>query len=448
MSDTHAIKEGKNLENKYLVQYSTLETGSQATPVSQQYDERPPQESSSANFNSFMAQFIDFQAHAIASAHDKKEESEKEEKWHKRINVKIRKYILFASVTVDRVVPESPDSEYKTMLDNKKEQSLSFMHACILIQRNGTQVIDNNLATSLWNGILYNPNLQGPPIGLSIFYSVPAPLIGGELTMTQEEVIMRQKSNNMPLALIKNLTTSQIQIPKDDNDFIATLENFIAIVDFVLGKESFVLSKVKWLARAINKNKSAFKGVSTFDDEFIPSLMQAIDIKIQLFIASCAQEDDIENVNFRILDFTDEVNCILTRKSIGISIPALVKQAMNGHTGKTREAKHGKRSFDSKDDNETPNQKRKVASSATKNPSPVNPGWIKKGENFNVFQPHVSTIPLLNGNPICAKYHVKGVCNYGDECLRKASHTNKFDEYTKAAFSSWVAKCRQLADKN
>ena len=449
-SDAYAIKEGSDIEKKYLLRYQTsVETGTQAA----RNDTHPNEHSqapTSDKLSMFMEQFVDFQARAISMAHDKKEEVEKEENWHKRMNVKTRKYILFASVSVDRVVPECPDGEYKVMLDNKKEQSLSYMQACILIHRNGTQVIDMNLSTSLWHGSLYNVNLHGPPVGLSIFYAVPAPLIGGEAAMSQEEVSYRQKSNNMPLALIKNLTTSQIQIPKDDNDFIATLENFIAVIDFVLGKESYVLSKVKRLAQAINKNKSAFKAVSTFDNKFIPSLMQAIDIKIQLFIASCAQEDDIDDVNFRILDFTDEVNCILTRKSIGISLPTLIKQAMGGYansTGENTENRPGKRSNNFEDESEAPNSKRKATFSPAKNSSPVESSWIKKGENYNVFQPHVKSIPNLHGNPICAKYHVKGICTYGDECQRKSSHNNKFDDSTKAAFSAWVAHCRKSAGK-
>ena len=444
--DAYAVKEGIAIEQKYLVEYSTGGTGTQDPQCFEHAYERPPSPTGD-KLQTFMEQFIDFQARAISLAHDKKDESEKAEKWQKRMNATSRKFILFASASADRTVPEFPNSEYKTMLDNNKDQALSFLQASILIHRNGTQVIDSNLAVSLWNGFLYNANLQGPPIGLSIFYAVPAPLIGGETAMTQEEATLRQKTNNMSLSIIKTLTTSQIQIPKDDNDFIATLENFMAIVDFVLGKDSFVLSKITKLSQAINKNKSAFKAVSTFDANFIPSLMQAIDIKIQLFIASCAKEESIEDANFRILDFTDEVNCILIRKSLNISLPPLVKQVLSGNAQK-HEQKSGKRSIESSDDHTAPNNKRKASFSPAKNTSPVDKAWIKMGENYNVFQPHITSIPTLNGNPICAKYHVKGICSYGDDCQRKSSHTNKFDESTKTAFSKWVAKCRYLADKN
>jgi hypothetical protein len=57
----------------------------------------------------------------------------------------------------------------------------------------------------------------------------------------------------------------------------------------------------------------------------------------------------------------------------------------------------------------------------------------------------MKTVPNHQGNPICVKYHVKGVCTYGDGCQRKLTHTNKFDEATTAAFDAWASKCRRLA---
>ena len=75
-SDVHAIKEGADIENKYLIQYSTGETGSRTT----RYTNRPndtQQPATSNKLNTFMEQFVDFQSRAILLAHDKKEESER-----------------------------------------------------------------------------------------------------------------------------------------------------------------------------------------------------------------------------------------------------------------------------------------------------------------------------------------------------------------------------------
>jgi hypothetical protein len=102
------------------------------------------------------------------------------------------------------------------------------------------------------------------------------------------------------------------QIPKDNNEFQATLKNYLRILDFVLGIDSFAYAKLNVLLQAINKNKGDFKAVTTFDRKFVASLMQAINIKVKIFIESCAKEMQLKNFNFGILDFTKEVNCILT----------------------------------------------------------------------------------------------------------------------------------------
>jgi hypothetical protein len=166
-------------------------------------------------------------------------------------------------------------------------------------------------------------------MSMSIFFAVPAPLIGGEAKMTQDEFDLCKNSNNLSLAQIKSATHSQVQIPKDDNDFKATLKNFLCIVDFVLGKDSFVYAKLNVLLQAIEKNNGSRAHretypVTTFDSKFVASLMQAIDIKVNIFIESCAKETLFSNVNFGFVDFTEEVNCILTRKSIGIVLPPLI----------------------------------------------------------------------------------------------------------------------------
>jgi hypothetical protein len=59
--------------------------------------------------------------------------------------------------------------------------------------------------------------------------------------------------------------------------------------------------------QAIEKNKGAFNPVTTFDSKFVTSLMQVFDIKVKIFIESCAKETLFSNVNFGIVDFTEEV---------------------------------------------------------------------------------------------------------------------------------------------
>ena len=82
-----------------------------------------------------------------------------------------------------------------------------------------------------------------------------------------------------------------------------------------------------------------------------------------------------------------------------------------------------------------------------KNESPVDPSWIRKGENYaETFNKHLSTLPKCKGKQICVKFHVQGTCPFGDACQRKDTHNNDFDEKAKREFGDWIKKCRGKQD--
>ena len=81
-SNVHAIKEGADIEIKYLIQYPTGETGTHTARVTNHQNDTQ-HTATNDRLNTFIEQFVDFQARAISLAHDKKEESEKAEKWQK-----------------------------------------------------------------------------------------------------------------------------------------------------------------------------------------------------------------------------------------------------------------------------------------------------------------------------------------------------------------------------
>jgi hypothetical protein len=442
--DERALKVGIETEDKYQIRFTTGESGTQRTLGDVQLDQSI-QAAISKRYDPIIESNADFQAKLISMTLDKSDKEKTGKGW-KRLNDHNKQYILFAGASVERKVATGPNEEFSKFLDLKKDQALPFLQSSIITQRGGSQVIDMAINAWLWNGTLYNANHHGAPIGLSIFYAVPAPLIGGEHAMSQDEFNIRKDCNNLSLAEIKAAMQSQVQIPKDDNEFKATMENFLCIVDFVLGKTSFVYAQLDGLLNTINKNKGAFKAVTTQNDRFIASLMQAIDIKSQLFFKSCAAEQTLDKVNFDHLNFADEVNCILTHKSIGISLPLVVLQALKDGIPDHKAAKNGKRPPNAAEHHEEPTPKRKAQASA-KNASPVKASWIKKGENFSIFQAQMKSVPTLKGKEICAKYHVMGVCKFGEGCQRSRTHTNDWDEATIAAFDAWVNKCRQMAGK-
>jgi hypothetical protein len=145
-----------------------------------------------------------------------------------------------------------------------------------------------------------------------------------------------------------------------------------------------------------NNKKGAFKPVPTFNNKFIALLMQAINIKSQLFFKFCTQEHYIDNFDFEILNFGVEVNSILTRKSIGISLPPSVQQILDeSKTGQNHAAKHGQQTNVGVDNHEVPNPKCKAMLPA------------KNEEQMNL-------VPNHRQKPICAKYLVVGGCESGN----------------------------------
>jgi hypothetical protein len=258
-----ALKEGENLEKKYSIFVPTSPSGNQPIPETVQ-THKNTQDAIDGNYNSFFKR----NAKLFSLAFDN---IEKARKGFTRLTASNRKYILFASSSVDCKLSEKPNKEFKEFLHLKKDQAISYMQASIIAQRSGSQVIDLLIANTLWNGTLYSANHHGPPMSLTIFFAVPASLIRGEAEMTQDECNLCKDLNNLALAQIKNAMHLQVQIPKDDNEFKAALENFLCIVDFGLGKDSFVYAKPNVLLQAIDKKKGAFKAVTTFNSKFVAS---------------------------------------------------------------------------------------------------------------------------------------------------------------------------------
>ena len=92
-------------------------------------------------------------------------------------------------------------------------------------------------------------------------------------------------------------------------------------------------------------------------------------------------------------------------------------------------------------------KRKKGGNTAAINTSPINKDWIKEGESFGIFHAHMATAPKFDGSSICIKYHVKGSCPFGENCPRKKTHTNAFDEKTKSDFEAWLKMCHKSAGK-
>ena len=271
---------------------------------------------------------------------------------------------------------------------------------------------------------------------------------------------MRIQSQNLSASQIQALTKSQVQIPTDGNGVRSTLENFLYTLDYVFGNKAHIYTSVAALFEGTNKHKRAFDIMTTNNPDYVASLMQAVDVKVQLYFESCASATSADDVDYEILDFKDEITSFKIRQPLNTQLPVLVQQIVNSakapKTPNQGNPQKGKNRITPDDLNDKNKRKKNEEVKGgkgqaelnvpVKNTSPVDQTWIKQGEPLRIFHAHMEKAPKFKNQPICINYHLKGSCSWGANCRRKDTHTNKFDEDTKTKFGEWVKTCREQAD--
>ena len=412
----------------------------------------------------------DVQAKTAAFVFDKENGAGNEKSGLKKFPPQKQNLVLFASATPDKLVPTEPTPDYKTLLETKKDQAQAMVQFGVNIQRGGSQLIDYPMATALHVGNFYNPEGNGNPKGISIFFATPASYNHATSTaMGDEEVDLRSKSNNLTDSQISALTKSQARVPRDGYGVRSTIENQLCMIDYLFGKQSHMYIQLAKLLAATNgqQHKLAFDAMIAKTPENPACFLQAVDIKLQLFLGSCVSATSVNDVNYGILNFDEEIRKIMLQQSFSTQLPAQIqhivtklKNPNNGGKGnknkggtgggggtKTKatdeevEAKGSRKRKGDGGDGE--GKDGKTNPEPVKNTSPIDKSWIKKNESYMIYHNHSKSAPTLDGKAICLKYHVKGMCAQGDACPRKASHTDKFDAETKTKFDEWVKTCRE-----
>jgi hypothetical protein len=239
------------------------------------------------------------------------------------------------------------------------------------------------------------------------------------------------------------MATTTPRLPKDANNFQETLKNFLHLLGFLFNETSYIHWQVRALLQATKKHKYSFVAVTTGNHDYIASLMQMVDTKISQFLSSCANAT--EDIDFEILDFADEIKCIQTRNSIGaaLSLPIqrFLAQSTKPQIEQAEAAAKKRSSNNAADDQETKPKRKKGGNMAATNTLPINKDWIKLDKPFSIFNNHMATAPKFQGASVCVKYHVRGLCLFGNKCQRKHLHTNAFDNKAKADLDVWIKMC-------
>jgi hypothetical protein len=444
-TNTWALDKGASIVKMYLKGQTYLpRDDADGSETSRQ---NPSSRSEMHSIASALSSVAENNAKMASIFHDKLANSD-ETSWTNRIMPTVQSTILRASADlVTHDAPDSPTEEYLAFLKSKEKQTLGQLTHALIAQRHSTQVIDRAFAKALWMGTLYNAGNSDTPMGLSIFLQVPFVVGEGEEKMSQEEQSLRLENKLLSDKEIKAMASTTPKLPKDANDFQETLKNLLHLLAFLFNETSYIYWQVRALLLAIEKHKFSFVAVTTGNHDYIASLMQTVDTKISQYLSSCANAT--EDIDFDILDFADEIKCIRTRKSIGAAlsppIQRLLAQSTKPQVAQAEAVARKRPSNNAADDPETKPKRKKGGNTAAVNTSPIDEDWIKLDEPFGIFNNHMATAPKFQGASVCVKYHVRGLCSFGDKCQRKHSHTNAFDNKAKADLDAWVKMCRKSA---
>jgi len=367
--------------------------------------------------------------------------------WKKRFPPMQQKFILFASAVDKNSVPEEPCQEYKNLLEAPKAQANSLLKFGVS-KRNGTQVVDSAMSAQVYNMSFFGGSQSSEnPDGLSLFYAVPAQIIGGSADMGAEELEMRLKTNNLSASQIQKLTSSKVQVAKDEHGLQATVRNHLCLLASIFGEDAFCYSAITKLKIAMSKAEPEFACMAAKERTFLASFMRTVDLKLGHFLHSCANAETIADVDFEALNFEADIRDVAFQRVTTVVLPTLVAQLIapvkdNGN-GDRKPAAAKRPGADTSNKKERGKRSKTDAADAVQNASPVDKAWyLSDKESYGAFHKHMKDIPKFKGTAICAKYHLKGSCDFGDKCSRKATHTGSFDAATKAAFGAWVSKCR------
>jgi hypothetical protein len=376
------------------------------------------------------------------------------QKWKQRFHYKTQTFILFASSEGPGTEkPEEPNDEYKQFIETPKSQATQLAAATILDTKEATQTIDNGMATMLFTGDFMNRNPDIHPRGISIFFAVPAKVMENEKSFDQ--INMLKDAGHLSIKEIEKLTTSQARIPEDESEFMQTLRNHVLLLAFVFGEKSWLCKSLITFKKQIKKIPRTFKTLCKNDKMFIPSVMARIDTKVQIFLNSCMKAKQTEDIAFKILSFDDEIDKFILQDQFQVAIPRSIRFLLNEDKKKTSEEnnkgsaeKPTKRDVADQDEDKVPPSKKKKrdenkrnTEEAVKNTARVAEWSLKSGETYQVFNKNMHNMPKLNGKQVCATFHIKGYCQYGEKCNRKNTHKT-LDEEASKKMTKWVEECR------
>jgi hypothetical protein len=116
-------------------------------------------------------------------------------------------------------------------------------------------------------------------------------------------------------------------VPRDILELKVQPDNTSKVLTFLFGGDSLPCHGIHAWLQALNARYHHFQVCTTLDNKSIASIVMIIHNRIQLFLSSCAQATNPDNVDMSLLDFTDVIRHIITGDFAPVLLLAIIEQA-------------------------------------------------------------------------------------------------------------------------
>jgi len=364
-----------------------------------------------------------------------KDEKERD-KWSTRIHGSVLQMVkMAASEDGDRAASEIPDSCKKFW--NATSAGMAELELLEQLEQLGIRNVAfaHGTVVAMFGGVL-NYSVGGSPSNMSAFcFKKGKALKNNQNARALVLHLISVQGKGKTLDELKASAKQTVEVPMDVVSLKDQLKIFGAVLTIIAGEENPISSGIKSLLTEMEDNSLEFESLIEADVTYAAKILYAVDTRTQRFLLQCKRKKDREEVNERLVDFSDLSEACLSQ-SFNISLPPAFKVqstsimdpfSANEQTGekRKREEAEDRRVFNNNQVAEFKLKPEEVWANTFRGACMDDrPSWGQHGK-------------------MCARWHVRGNCF--KDCKNKDSHVGK-DKITnekKEGMLKYIKKVRR-----
>jgi len=365
--------------------------------------------------------------------------------WIKDMHSSISNMILVAFATEPDQAGKFCDS-FKSFY-NSKNQGYADMELHHQFDAKNFQIVGfaEGTVLAMWSGLLKRSNPTTPSNCTPFAFRELQPMNMNQKLRSLICTMINQKGGLAQSAEeIKKKAKQNIEVPSDCNEMVFQLKAFLALTEILFGGNIITAEKLKTFVQLIEAQSIYYKGVVVYDEFFPTKVLWTVCTRFQLYLDSCTQAEDREEVDNSLIDFSSNHRDIILNR-FNANLPASFRAVELG-TDKDADTDAESEKITTKKRKKR-NEKEKNRA-AEKNPSVKNDHQcsefkLKEGELWTQFAGmHLNDRAKMKGTIMCTHWHTRGDC-FADY-KNKARHVICSEIPPDAQQGHlWMQKCRR-----